>query len=182
MNLNSWRGRGQRCCFRHSTLKSLKSPNQRWRTGWVACGSHGTWILVPGIVQNERTFNPHPLFPAISLQCRPTPPPLLCRTTKQTSLCHSLLRVHHSEVVKPLTLSPDALQHCSSSGYVLGFSCREAVVFTSWHLLSLRPITLSGLCPLAPLLCVTEYPLINQTQGKTQGKACQQLIDTQVQL
>lgn len=104
MSLNSWRGGGLSCCFRHPTLKPLKSPNQRWRTGWVARGSLGTGILVPGIVQNECTFNPHPLFPAISLHSHLTPPPpptpfpLLCHTPKQTSPCHPVFRMAHSEV------------------------------------------------------------------------------------
>lgn len=144
MSLNSWRGGGLSCCFRHPALKPLKSPNQRWRSGWVARGSLGTGILVPGIVQNERTFNPHPLFPSISLYCHqtPSPPPLiLCRTPKQTSPCHPPLRMAHSEVahlpIKPLTPCQQVLQYCPRYNWVLGFSCGDAHVFTWWDLLSL---------------------------------------------
>lgn len=62
MSLNSWRGGGWRCCFRQYPLKPLKSLNQRWWTAIVTHRSLGTGILVPGIVQNESTFNPHSLF------------------------------------------------------------------------------------------------------------------------
>lgn len=165
MSLNSWRGEGQHCCFRHPTLKPLKSLNQRWRTGWVACRSLGTGILVPGIVQNECTLNPHPLFPAISLQ------PLLllsCATHQNRHLPATLgsariTRRSHTLAIKALTPCPEALQYCPRCWSVWGFSHGQAHVFTSWYLLLLRPITLPGLCPLTLSLCVTEYHLINQT-------------------
>lgn len=66
MSLNSWRGGGWRCCFRQHPLKPLKSLNQRWWPAIVTHRSLGTGILVPGIVQNESTFNPSSLFRLIS--------------------------------------------------------------------------------------------------------------------
>lgn len=62
MSLNSWRGGGWHCCFRQYSLKPLKSLDQSWWSAIVTHRSLGTGILVPGIVQNGSTFNPHSLF------------------------------------------------------------------------------------------------------------------------
>lgn len=150
--------------------------NQRWWTGRVARRSLGTEILVPGIVQNECTFNPFPLFPGISLQI---PSALSVPHTKNATLCHSQIQTDHSEVmhlnIKPLTLCPEAVQYCPRCYSIWGFSCGQAHVCALCYLLSLRPFTLPGLGPLT----VTVYCLINQTLR--QGDACQHLIATQIQ-
>ena len=116
---------------------------------------------------------PIPCSPAISLHCHLIPPPLLCRTPKQTSPCHPPLRMDHSEVsLLPHQISDPvprrSPQYCPRCNLVLGFSLGEAHVFTSSDLLPLKSITLPGLCPLPLLLCDTECHLINQACGKIQ--------------
>lgn len=134
-------------------------------------GSLGTGILVPGIVRNERTFNPRSLFHAISLQIPSSLPVPHTKPDISRPLRMDQSEIRHFNII-PLNMCPEAQHHCLCWDLVWGFSCGQAHVFTS----SLMLVTLPGVCPVTVTLFDRMPPHKSHTL-----RARQQLIDTQEQ-
>lgn len=140
-------------------------------------GSLGMGILFPGIVQNEGTFNPHPLLPTVSLQvgsASPVPhikhdiaPPLLVSDGSPGGRGHPAIKppVHREPTVLsslPLIARTNPILHRTL-----------LTVSKAYH--SLRAPSFDRRSP-----CVTAPSLINHTVCNQEGEACQQLIATQI--